>query len=122
MVNKYEARARRSRRARAHIRNLGAVRLSVHRTPRHIYAQLIDAKGERTLATASTVEQDVRKGLKSTGNIEAAVTVGKLIAERAKAAGVEVGALLGWMALRDASTTFPHGEASSRVVHDEPTL
>ena len=89
MVNKFEARARRSRRARAHIRNLGAVRLSVHRTPRHIYAQLIDAKGERTLATASTVEQDVRKGLKSTGNIEAAVTVGKLIAERAKAAGVE---------------------------------
>ena len=89
MVNKFEARARRSRRARAHIRNLGAARLTVHRTPRHIYAQLIDANGERTLATASTVEQDVRKGLKSTGNIDAAVTVGKLIAERAKAAGVE---------------------------------
>ena len=89
MVNKYEARARRSRRARAHIRNLGAARLTVHRTPRHIYAQLIDPRGERTLAMASTVEQDVRKALKSTGNIEAAVTVGKLIAERARAAGVE---------------------------------
>ncbi len=89
MVNKYEARARRSRRARAHIRRLRAMRLTVHRTPRHIYAQLIDASGERTLATASTVEQDVRKGLKSTGNVEAAAAVGKLIAERAKAAGVE---------------------------------
>lgn len=89
MANKYEARARRSRRSRALIRRLGAARLSVHRTPRHIYAQLFDANGERTLATASTLEQDVRKGLKSTGSIEAAAAVGKLIAERAKAAGVE---------------------------------
>ena len=88
-MDKKTARIRRARRARATIRELGAYRLCVHRTPRHIYAQLIDAQGERTLATASTVEQDVRKGLKSTGNIEAAVTVGRLIAERAKAAGVE---------------------------------
>lgn len=89
MVNKFEARVRRSRRARAKIRSLGAARLTVHRTPRHIYAQLIDAQGERTLATASTLEQDVRKDLKYTGNVEAAAAVGKLIAERAKAAGVE---------------------------------
>ena len=89
MVNKYEARVRRSRRARAHIRRLGAMRLTVHRTPRHIYAQLIDAAGEKTLATASTLEQELRKGLKSTGNTEAAAAVGKLIAERAKAAGIE---------------------------------
>ncbi len=90
MIDKFEARARRSRRTRAHIRRQGAVRLTVHRTPRHIYAQLIDASGERTLAAASTLEQDVRKGLKSTGNAEAATVVGRLIAERAKAAGVEV--------------------------------
>ena len=90
MVKKFEARVRRSRRTRAHIRRLGAVRLTVYRTPRHIYAQLIDASGERTLAAASTLEQDIRKGLKYTGNVQAATVVGRLIAERAKAAGVEV--------------------------------
>ncbi len=90
MTNKFEARTRRSRRTRAHIRRLGAMRLTVHRTPRHIYAQLIDARGERTLAAASTLEPDVRKGLESTGNTEAAMVVGRLIAERARAAGIEV--------------------------------
>jgi len=69
------------------IRELGAHRLCVHRTPRHIYAQVTTAAGDQVLASASTVENDLRGG--ATGNADAAVAVGKLIAERAKAAGVE---------------------------------
>jgi large subunit ribosomal protein L18 len=68
------------------MRELGAVRLTVHRTPRHIYAQVIAPAGDRVLATASTLEKDLRGG--ATGNIEAAAKVGALIAERAKTAGV----------------------------------
>lgn len=82
-------RLRRSRRARAKISELGATRLSVHRTPRHIYAQVIDNTGQKVLAAASTLEKDVRAALKGTGNCEAAAAVGKAIAEKAKAAGVE---------------------------------
>jgi large subunit ribosomal protein L18 len=73
---------------RAQIRRLAVARLTVHRTPRHIYAQVFDVKGERVLASASTVQKDVAKDLKVTGNIEAAKSVGRAIAERAKAAGV----------------------------------
>jgi large subunit ribosomal protein L18 len=69
------------------MRDLGAVRLSVHRTPRHIYAQIIAPAGDRVLACASTLDSELRGG--KTGNIEAAAAVGKLVAERAKAAGVE---------------------------------
>ena len=65
------------------------MRLSVHRTPRHIYAQLIAADGGTVIASASTIQSDVRKKLKSTGNIEAAQAIGKAIAEKAKAAGLE---------------------------------
>ena len=68
------------------MRELGAVRLTVHRTPRHTYAQLISPQGDRVLATASTLEKDLRSG--STGNIEAATKVGALIAERAKTQGI----------------------------------
>ena len=68
------------------MRELGAIRLSVHRTPRHIYAQVIDADGDKVLAAASTVEKDLRG--EATGNVEAAKKVGALVAERAKAAGV----------------------------------
>ncbi len=82
-------RLRRSKRARAKIRELGATRLTVHRTPRHIYAQVIESEGNRVLASASTVQKDVRDSLKGTGNCEAAAAVGTAIAERAKAAGVE---------------------------------
>ncbi len=82
------SRLRRARRTRAKIRELGVVRLSVHRTPRHMYAQLLSADGAKVLATASTVQKDVRSGLSSTGNVEAAAAVGKSIAEKAKAAGV----------------------------------
>jgi large subunit ribosomal protein L18 len=69
------------------MRELGMSRLSVHRTPRHIYAQVFAATGDKVLASASTLDKDLRGG--STGNIEAASQVGKLIAERAKAAGIE---------------------------------
>ncbi|MCC5812472.1 MAG: 50S ribosomal protein L18 [Ectothiorhodospiraceae bacterium] len=87
--SKNAARLRRARRARMHIREVGAYRLTVHRTPRHIYAQIIQADGSRTLAAASTLDKELRGKLGTTGNSDAATEVGKLIAERAKAAGVE---------------------------------
>jgi large subunit ribosomal protein L18 len=87
-ITKKERRSRRAVKTRAHIRVLSVARLTVHRTPRHIYAQVFDVKGERVLASASTVQKDVAKDLKGTGNIEAAKSVGRAIAERAKAAGV----------------------------------
>ena len=68
------------------MRELGATRLTVNRTPRHIYAQVITPGGDRVLASASTLDQSLRSG--NTGNVEAAAKVGSLIAERAKAAGV----------------------------------
>jgi large subunit ribosomal protein L18 len=86
MSEKKDARLRRARRARAKIRELGATRLSIHRTPRHIYAQLISGDGSQVIATASTLDKDLRNG--KTGNADAAKAVGALIAERAKAAGV----------------------------------
>lgn len=86
MSDKKTSRLRRARRARAKIRELGAARLSVHRTPRHIYAQVIGGEGDKVLASASTLDKSLREG--KTGNIEAATAVGALIAERAKAAGV----------------------------------
>lgn len=88
-MDKKAQRLGRAARTRAKIRELQAARLSVHRTPRHIYAQVIDGSGGRVLAAASTVQEEVRKALKGTGNIEAAKAVGKAIAEKAKAAGVE---------------------------------
>lgn len=81
------SRLRRARRARVKIRELGATRLCIHRTPRHIYAQVIAAQGDKVLATASTLDKDLRTGV--TGNVDAAKAVGKLIADRAKQAGVE---------------------------------
>ncbi|HEY9200825.1 MAG TPA: 50S ribosomal protein L18 [Gammaproteobacteria bacterium] len=88
MNSKKQTRIRRSKRTRMKIRELGAVRLSIHRTPRHIYAQVLSADGAKTLASASTLDADVKSAVKSTGNIDAAVAVGKLIAEKSKAAGV----------------------------------
>jgi large subunit ribosomal protein L18 len=69
------------------MRKLGVNRLSVHRTPRHIYAQIIAPEGDKVLAAASTLDADLRKA--ATGNVGAAAAVGKLVAERAKAAGIE---------------------------------
>ena len=83
---KKQARIRRARRSRAKIRELGVDRLCVNRSPRHIYAQIIAADGNKVLASASTLDKDLRAG--ATGNVDAAKAVGQLIAERAKAAGV----------------------------------
>ena len=88
-MDKKSARMRRAARARNKIRELGAHRLCVFRTPRHIYAQVISPDGGKILAAASTVEPELRKGLKGTGNVGAAAAVGKAIAEKAKAAGIE---------------------------------
>ena len=87
-MDKKTSRLRRARRTRAKLRELGVVRLCIHRTPRHMYAQLIDASGDKVLASASTVDKDLRASLKGTGNADAAVAVGKTIAERGKSAGV----------------------------------
>lgn len=87
-MNKNQSRLRRARRARAKIRELGVPRLSVHRTPRHIYAQVIGPDGGTVVAAASTVGKDLRKSVKQAGNVSAAAEVGKAIAEKAKSAGV----------------------------------
>jgi large subunit ribosomal protein L18 len=86
-MNKNTQRLRRAVRSRAKIRELKVLRLSVHRTPQHIYAQIFDPQS-KVLASASTLQKDVREGLKNTGNAAAAAAVGKAIAERAKAAGI----------------------------------
>lgn len=89
-MDKKSARLRRARRARAKIHELGVHRLAVFRTPRHIYAQIIDPSAAVVVAAASTVEKDLRGQLGgATGNIAAAIAVGKAIAEKAKAAGIE---------------------------------
>jgi large subunit ribosomal protein L18 len=93
MLNKKEQRLRRSRQTRARIANQGAVRLSVFRSNLHIYASVISDDGARVLASASTAEKEVREQLAGTtgagGNASAASIIGKRIAEKAKAAGVE---------------------------------
>jgi large subunit ribosomal protein L18 len=86
-MEKKVSRLKRARRGRAKIRELRVMRLCVHRTPRHIYAQVFDAQS-RVVVTASTVQKDVAEGLKATGNVDAAKAVGKAIAERAKAKGI----------------------------------
>jgi len=87
-MDKKVSRLRRANKTRAKIRELRVTRLSVHRTPRHIYAQIIAAEGGKVLVSASTLQADVRKELKGTGNVAAAAAVGKAIAERAKEAGI----------------------------------
>jgi len=88
-MDKKTARIRRATKARAHIRRLAVPRLTVHRSGRHIYAQVIDADGGRVLAAASTLQKAVRDGLEGTNNKAAAVAVGKAVAERAVAAGIK---------------------------------
>jgi large subunit ribosomal protein L18 len=87
MNEKKEARMRRARSSRMKMREVGATRLTVHRTPRHMYAQVITPEGAQVLASASTLDAKLRQTGK-TSNKEAAAKVGALIAERAKAAGV----------------------------------
>jgi large subunit ribosomal protein L18 len=88
-MDKKDRRQRRAKRTRAKIRQLRMNRLCVHRTPRHIYAQVIASDSGQVVAAASTLTKELRELLKTTGNSEAAAAVGKLIAERAKAAGIE---------------------------------
>jgi large subunit ribosomal protein L18 len=88
-LTKQDTRLRRARRARVKIKELATMRLSVHRTPQHIYAQIFAPEGDKVLVAASTLQKDVRGDLKSTGNIEAAKAVGRVIAERAKAKGID---------------------------------
>ena len=87
-MEKKVSRQRRARKTRAKIRELRMFRLSVHRTPRHIYAQIIDPEGGRVVAAASTVQKDLRDAASYTGNIESAAAVGKAIAEKGKSEGV----------------------------------
>ena len=86
MSVKKETRLRRARKARLKMRELETVRLSVYRSSQHIYAQVISADGNKVLASASTLDKELRDG--ATGNIDAATKVGQLVATRAKAAGV----------------------------------
>ena len=88
MNSKKTTRIRRAKRSRMKIRELGAHRLCIHRTPRHIYAQVISPEGDKVLAAASTLDAEVKSAVKNTGNIDAASAVGKVIAEKSKAAGV----------------------------------
>jgi large subunit ribosomal protein L18 len=89
MISKKHSRLRRARKARAKIRELGTCRLSVHRTPRHIYAQVFAADGASVVAAASTVQKELREANPATGNIAAAAAVGRAIAEKAQAAGIK---------------------------------
>jgi large subunit ribosomal protein L18 len=98
MNDKTQARLRRARKSRVRMRTAGDVRLSVNRTPRHIYAQIINGDGDRVLAQASTLDKDLRSG--ATGNMEAAASVGKLVAERAKADW----SFKQWQRIRDKAT------------------
>jgi len=89
-MDKKASRIRRATKARAKIRQLGVHRLAIYRTPRHIYAQVIAPSGDRVLASASTLDKQLRGSIEGyTGNVAAAAIVGKAIAERAKAAGVD---------------------------------
>jgi large subunit ribosomal protein L18 len=92
MLTKKEQRLRRSRQTRIRIATQGVARLTVNRTNLHIYASVISGDGSKILASASTAEVDVRKDLGASGkgaNVAAAQAIGKRIAEKAKAAGVE---------------------------------
>ncbi len=88
MLSKKSNRLRRAKRTRAKIAELGAYRLSVHRTPKHIYAQVISPDGSKIVAAASTVQKTIAADSKYTGNVNAASLVGKVIAEKSKLAGI----------------------------------
>jgi large subunit ribosomal protein L18 len=87
-MDKKSARLRRARRTRSMIKKLGALRLCVHKTPQHIYAQIIAPNGSEVLASASTLDKEIKQTTSYGGNVNAAIVVGKTIAERAKLVGV----------------------------------
>jgi large subunit ribosomal protein L18 len=88
-MNKKSERMRRAKRGRMKIREVEAVRLCVHRTPQHIYAQVISSDGAKVLACASTLDKEIKGKAKSTGNVDSAKLVGKLVAKRALDAGIQ---------------------------------
>jgi len=89
-MTKKEQRLRRSRQTRLRIAQQGKVRLAVHRSNLHIYASIVSGDGSQVLASASTAEKEVREQLGGNGgNVAAATLIGKRIAEKAKAAGIE---------------------------------
>ncbi len=88
-MNKKTSRLRRATKTRSRIKDSGKMRLSVYRSPRHIYAQVTSADGAIVVAAASTLSSDVKGSFKNAGNIEAAGVVGKAIAESATKAGVK---------------------------------
>ncbi len=87
-MDKKISRLRRAARTRAKLKELEVYRLTVHRTPRHIYAQVLTHDSSKVIASASTLDAEVKKDLKGTGNVDAATAVGKAIAERAAKEGV----------------------------------
>lgn len=87
-MDKKTSRLKRAAKTRHAIRAIGANRLTIHKTPRHIYAQIFTSDGAKVLVSACTLQSEIKGGLASTGNIEAAKAVGKVIAEKAKAAGI----------------------------------
>lgn len=87
MMNKKESRTRRAKRTRLNIRSRESIRLCVHKTPRHMYAQVTTPDGSKTLVAASTLDKSLK--LKVTGNVDAAKEVGKLLAKRAIEAGIK---------------------------------
>ena len=89
MLTKKQTRVRRAQKTRHHQKRMEAVRLCVNRSTQHIYAQIIDSVKGTTLASASSLEADVRGKLKNGGNVEAAKIIGKRIADKAKAAGID---------------------------------
>jgi large subunit ribosomal protein L18 len=89
MIMKKEARLRRAKQTRARIAEQTAMRLTVHRSNLHIYAQVIDATGSKVIVSASSLDKDVRGELGNGGNVKAAALVGKRLAEKARAKGVE---------------------------------
>ena len=88
-MDKKTSRLKRAAKTRHVIRSNGINRLTIHRTPKHIYAQIFTCDGSQVLASASTLQAEIKSELSVTGNIEAAKAVGKSIAEKAKAAGIE---------------------------------
>src|ERR1039457_4349249 len=107
-LDKRDIRLRRALRGRVKIKELAAVRLSVHRTPQHIYAHIFAAGAHQALGAASTLQKEVRGELKTTGNIEAAKAVGRVIAERARAKGISKVAF-------DRSGLMYHGRVKARA-------
>jgi large subunit ribosomal protein L18 len=89
-MDKKSTRLRRARRTRIHIKRLGTTRLCVHKTPQHIYAQVITPNGSEVLVSASSLDKEFRQEANYGGNIKAAAIVGKLVAQRAKTKGIEI--------------------------------